>query len=171
MAASDTVAHPNRRVEAGIRLAEEWIARHEVDGVADRAGGIMRTLIAQIMDDADVVKAAQTERDAALALLEQAKAALPFWLSNDRIQADGSILAEKLDRVFATTPADALEAVKREAGAEALEDFAEKWAVQDGIEVLMFARDDVSAVQLTETALIARAAEYRKTPETGATTP
>lgn len=51
--------------------------------------------------------------------------------------------------------------VKREAAAEALELFAERWAVGDGIEALMFAQDDVSAVLLTEKAMLARAAEIR----------
>ena len=49
-----------------------------------------------------------------------------------------------------------------EVAAKALEDFAEAWATQDGIESLMFATDDVSAVQLTEKALLARAAGHRK---------
>ena len=49
-----------------------------------------------------------------------------------------------------------------EAKAEALEEFAERWATADGIEVLMFATDDVSAVQLTEKAMLARATDYRR---------
>lgn len=57
--------------------------------------------------------------------------------------------------------ADALAAELRKAKAEALEEFAEKWATQDGIEALMFATDDVSAVQLTEKVLLASAAAYR----------
>ena len=52
--------------------------------------------------------------------------------------------------------------VERAAAVRALEEFAEQWATQDGIEALMFATDDVSAVQITEKALLARAEAYRR---------
>lgn len=52
--------------------------------------------------------------------------------------------------------------VERAAAVRALEEFAEQWATRDGIEALMFATDDVSAVQITEKALLARAEAYRR---------
>lgn len=52
--------------------------------------------------------------------------------------------------------------VERAAAARALEEFAEQWATRDGIEALMFATDDVSAVQATEKSLLARAEVYRR---------
>lgn len=55
-----------------------------------------------------------------------------------------------------------LASVERAAAVRALEEFAEQWATRDGIEALMFATDDVSAVRITEKALLARAEVYRR---------
>ena len=44
--------------------------------------------------------------------------------------------------------------------AEALEEFAEKWATADGMEALMLATNAEEAVMATERELLARAAEY-----------
>ena len=52
--------------------------------------------------------------------------------------------------------------VEWSAAAKAMTDAAEQFATQDGNEALMFAHDDVSAVQATEKWLRARSAAYRR---------
>lgn len=60
----------------------------------------------------------------------------------------------------ALVPVFAAEIAK--AQAEALEGFAEDFAERDGIEALMFARDDVAAVGIVEKMLLMRAAAIRE---------
>lgn len=55
-----------------------------------------------------------------------------------------------------------IEELVREKQAEALEEFAEKWATADGMEAIMFATNAEEAVMATERELLACAAEYRK---------
>ena len=52
--------------------------------------------------------------------------------------------------------------VERRAAEKALTDAAELFATQEGLEVLMFARDDVAAVRVTETWLLEQARTYQR---------
>lgn len=50
---TELTEHPDRKVEALLRLAESWAAKDESpDGVAQPVGGVIRALVAQIMKDA-----------------------------------------------------------------------------------------------------------------------
>lgn len=79
-----------------------------------------------------------------------------WWARIMPVSNDPNLVGVRQD-VVVLTPAGLAE-VERAAAERALTDAAEQFATQDGIEALMFAHDDVTAVQATEKWLRKRAA-------------